>query len=31
VREMLAAGQAPPPELTRPEVARILIDAMKKG
>ena len=29
VREMLQAGEAPPPEFTRPEVARILIDAMK--
>ena len=29
LRELLAAGQAPPPEVVRPEVARILIDAMK--
>ncbi len=29
VREMLRAGQAPPKEFSRPEVARILIDAMK--
>ncbi len=29
VREMLAAGEAPPPEFTRPEVARILIEAMR--
>jgi len=29
VRALLAAGQEPPPELVRPEVARILIDAMK--
>ncbi len=29
VREMLQAGEAPPPEFTRPEVAQILIDAMK--
>lgn len=26
VREMLSRGEAPPPEFTRPEVARILID-----
>jgi sulfate adenylyltransferase len=30
VREMLLAGEAPPPEFTRPEVARILVDAMKR-
>ncbi len=29
VREMLRAGTVPPTEFTRPEVARILIDAMK--
>ncbi len=29
VREMLRAGQLPPPEFSRPEVAKILIDAMK--
>ncbi len=29
VRELLKAGQEPPPEFSRPEVARILIDAMK--
>ncbi len=29
VREMLQAGEAPPPEFTRPEVAQILIDAIK--
>jgi sulfate adenylyltransferase len=29
VREMLQAGEMPPAEFTRPEVARILIDAMK--
>ncbi|MDB4966572.1 MAG: sulfate adenylyltransferase, partial [Myxococcales bacterium] len=31
IRDMLAAGQEPPPEVARPEVARILIDAMKSG
>jgi sulfate adenylyltransferase len=30
VREMLRAGQVPPMEFTRPEIARILIDAMKE-
>jgi ATP sulfurylase len=29
VREMLSQGQLPPPEFSRPEVAQILIDAMK--
>ena len=29
VREMLRAGQLPPPEFSRPEVARILIEAMR--
>ena len=29
VRELLRAGQAPPPEFTRPEVARVLIDALQ--
>jgi sulfate adenylyltransferase len=29
VREMLQAGEAPPAEFTRPEVAQILIEAMK--
>ena len=29
VREMLTAGQAPPEEFTRPEVARVLIEAMR--
>jgi ATP sulfurylase len=28
VRAMLRAGQLPPPEFARPEVAQILIDAM---
>jgi len=30
VREMLGAGQLPPPEFTRPEVAKVLIAAYKK-
>jgi sulfate adenylyltransferase len=30
VREMLAAGESPPHEFTRPEVAEILIDAYRK-
>ncbi len=30
VREMLKAGLAPPPEFTRPEVARVLIEAMQE-
>ncbi len=30
VREMLAQGEAPPPEFTRPEVANILISAYKQ-
>jgi sulfate adenylyltransferase len=29
VREMLRAGQAPPPEFTRPELAAILVRAMR--
>jgi sulfate adenylyltransferase len=29
VREMLAAGQEPPHEFSRPEVARVLIDSMR--
>jgi ATP sulfurylase len=29
VREMLAAGKIPPPEFTRPEVAKILLDSLK--
>jgi sulfate adenylyltransferase len=31
VRQMLQAGQTPPPEFSRPEVARILIEAMSKA
>ena len=31
VREMLAAGQRPPVEFTRPEIADILIESMKGG
>ena len=31
VREMLRAGTLPPPEFSRPEVAKILIEAMKGG
>ncbi len=31
VREMLRAGQAPPPEFTRPELAEILIKAMRES
>ena len=31
VRELLRAGQAPPPEFTRPELAEILIRAMRDG
>ncbi len=30
VREMLAAGELPPPEFTRPEVARILVEAARR-
>lgn len=30
VREMLIQGQLPPPEFSRPEVAQILVNAMKK-
>jgi sulfate adenylyltransferase len=31
VREMLRAGQNPPPEYTRPEIAQILVRAMKQS
>jgi sulfate adenylyltransferase len=31
VREMLAAGEIPPPQFSRPEVARVLIAAMRSG
>jgi sulfate adenylyltransferase len=31
VREMLAAGQEPPHEFSRPEVARVLIDSMRNA
>jgi sulfate adenylyltransferase len=31
VREMLAAGERPPQEFSRPEVADILIEAMRRG
>jgi len=30
VREMLAAGEAPPAEFTRPEVANVLMEAMAR-
>lgn len=30
VRELLQAGELPPPEFSRPEVAKILIESMKK-
>ncbi|HXG35887.1 MAG TPA: sulfate adenylyltransferase [Dehalococcoidia bacterium] len=30
VREMLQAGKMPPPEFSRPEVARVLIEAMRE-
>jgi len=31
VREMLRAGDAPPPEFTRPELAAILVRAMREA
>jgi sulfate adenylyltransferase len=31
VREMLRAGEAPPPEFTRPEIAAILVRAMRES
>jgi sulfate adenylyltransferase len=31
VREMLRAGEAPPPEFSRPEVARVLVESMRAG
>ena len=31
VRELLAAGEVPPPEFTRPEIADILMDACNQG
>jgi sulfate adenylyltransferase len=31
VREMLRNGEAPPPEFTRPEIAAILVRAMREG
>ena len=31
VREMLGRGEAPPPEFTRPEVAKILMDGLRNG
>ena len=31
VRELLAAGEAPPPEFSRPEVAKVLIEAMSSA
>ena len=31
LREMLRTGEMPPPEITRPEVAKILIEAMKEN
>ncbi len=31
VRQMLEAGEAPPPEFTRPEVAQVLVEAYSSG
>ncbi len=31
VRELLKAGEIPPPEFTRPEIAKILIQAYREG
>jgi sulfate adenylyltransferase len=31
VRELLSAGELPPPEFTRPEVAQVLIEAYAKA
>ncbi len=31
VREMLTAGEVPPPQFSRPEVARVLIDSIRGG
>jgi sulfate adenylyltransferase len=31
VREMLTAGEIPPPQFSRPEVARVLIESMRGG
>jgi ATP sulfurylase len=30
VREMLRAGELPPPEFTRPEIAKLLLEAAKQ-
>ena len=30
VRQLLANGELPPPEFSRPEVAKILIEVMKR-
>jgi sulfate adenylyltransferase len=31
VRELLRAGETPPPQFSRPEVAGVLIEAMRAG